>query len=422
MPPPGRPSWALAACIAGLTAAAPAAAHPVSSHLNSGEVLAQARAGGSAAAILGQSFPGASLAAAPNPRVRVLIADLAPQIILAARVRPALLTRGRRIDLAPDHRYRFTRARQGWRMRDLDGSPRARRLAAGPVRFVSGAARPEVLMADPLNRRFRGALELRPSDGRSIYVVNRVPTEQWIRGAVAGDVPTTWLSTAPAALEVATILARSRALAATAHAHGTWDLSGDDPLYLGLDGEEGAAVAAVVRTRGQMLVSGGAPVEGLIPTFGAPGAAFAPTPGRPRQVATAPAHPIPGAPVGLGPRVVALAQGQLGTPYRWGGSAPGAFDCSGLVYWAFKTLGVTLPRVAEDQALVGYPVPQPDLQPGDVVFFADNSGYVHHEGVYIGAGQMIHAPQTGDVVRVERIDSGYYARQYAGARRFSPSS
>lgn len=77
--------------------------------------------------------------------------------------------------------------------------------------------------------------------------------------------------------------------------------------------------------------------------------------------------------------------------------------------------------MAEDQAAVGYPVAEGDLQPGDVVFFADSSGYVHHEGIYLGAGQMIHAPQTGDVVKVERIDVGYYARQFAGARRFSPS-
>ena len=62
-------------------------------------------------------------------------------------------------------------------------------------------------MADPLGRRFRGALELRPSDGRSIFVVNRVAAEQWVRGAVAADVPTAWLSTAPRALDLAAILA-----------------------------------------------------------------------------------------------------------------------------------------------------------------------------------------------------------------------
>jgi hypothetical protein len=424
MPLPGRPARFLAACVAvaSLTVAAPAAAHPVTSRLDADQVLAQARSGGSAAAILGRAFPGASMRTASNARLRVLVADLAPQVILAAHVRPALLVGTRRIALVADHRYRFARARRGWRVQDLDGPPRARGLKAGPLRFVSGAAHPGVLMADPLGRRFRGALELRPSDGRTIFVVNRVATEAWVRGAAAGDVPAAWLSTAPRAMEVAAILARSRALAAAGHSDGAWDLSGDDPLYLGVDGERSAAVDAAVRTRGQVLESRGAPVDGVVPIIGAPGPTLQPDPGRPLLVAQAPAHPIPGAPAGLGPRAVALAQGQLGTPYRWGGSAPGGFDCSGLVYWAFRTLGITLPRVAEDQAGVGYPVAAPDLQPGDVVFFADSSGYVHHEGIYIGGGQMIHAPQTGDVVKVEAIDTGYYARQYAGARRFSAAA
>jgi cell wall-associated NlpC family hydrolase len=119
---------------------------------------------------------------------------------------------------------------------------------------------------------------------------------------------------------------------------------------------------------------------------------------------------------------VQLALSQVETPYRWGGEDPGGFDCSGLVYWAFGRLGIHLPRVAEDQARVGVPVDRSQLQPGDVVFFADSSGYVHHEGIYIGNGQVVHAPQTGETVRLERIDTGYYDRQYAGARRFSPTA
>jgi cell wall-associated NlpC family hydrolase len=223
-------------------------------------------------------------------------------------------------------------------------------------------------------------------------------------------------------MDVAAVLARSRALAALAARRGGWDLTSDDPLYLGVDGERPAATAAALRTRGEALESAGAPVDGIVPIVRAPGDAFLPDPGRPQPVAAAPARPIAGAPPGLGPRAVALARTRLGTPYRWGGAAPGGFDCSGLVYWIYRTLGVTLPRVAEDQGAVGVPVAMGDLRPGDVVFFADSSGYVHHEGIYIGGGRMIHAPQTGDVVKIERIDTGYYARQYAGARRFSPTS
>ena len=59
-----------------------------------------------------------------------------------------------------------------------------------------------------------------------------------------------------------------------------------------------------------------------------------------------------------------------------------------------------------------------ELLPGDAVFFADSSGYIHHMGLYIGKGQMVHAPHTGDVVRVTDITKGYYARQFAGGRRY----
>jgi hypothetical protein len=424
--PAARPAAAAAACaaVAALAAGAPPASATVSSRLTAPQVLAEAVAGRTAATILGESFPGAALRPAPNPRIRVLVADLAPRVIVAARTRPTLIVRRARIALRPDHRYEITRAGRRWRMRDLDGGLAARPLPRGPVRIVSTAARPDVLMADPLGRRFRGSLVLRPGDGKTIAVVNEVAVEQWIRGTAAGDVPADWLSGAPGAMDVAAVLARSRALAAAGGAGDGagpgYDLTSDDPLYLGLEGESPPSVAAAGRTRGQALMTGTAPVDGVVPIAGGPAPAAMPDPGRPLPVALAPARPIPGAPAGLGPRAVALAQGRLGTPYRWGGSAPGGFDCSGLVYWAYRTLGITLPRVAEDQGTVGVPVAEADLQPGDVVFFADSSGYVHHEGIYVGGGRMIHAPQTGEVVRVERIDTGYYARQYAGARRFSP--
>lgn len=188
-----------------------------------------------------------------------------------------------------------------------------------------------------------------------------------------------------------------------------------------MDGERDITTAAAARTAGRVLTEGGLPLDARIPFVLAPGDGIVADPGRPAPVANAPARPIPGAPAGLGDQAVALAQGRLGTPYRWGGSNPGGFDCSGLVYWIYGQLGIRLRRVAEAQGRVGVPVAASDLRPGDVVFFADSSGYVHHEGVYIGGGQMIHAPHSGAVVTVERIDTGYYARQYAGARRFSPA-
>jgi cell wall-associated NlpC family hydrolase len=278
-----------------------------------------------------------------------------------------------------------------------------------------------VLLADPLGRRFHGALQLRLGEHGTISVINVVRLEHWIDGAVGGEVPSTW-SASPAALDLAAILRRSRALAAVRARAVGWDLTSDDPVYLGVDGEQPALKAAADRTTGQAEWSAGAPLDGTISLDGAAPLTFAPDPGTPRKVTLAPSRPIAGAPVGLGPRAVALARTQLGVPYRWGGAAPGGFDCSGLVWWIYGRLGIRLPRVAEDQGTVGVPVADGDLMPGDAVFFADSSGYVHHEGIYIGGGQMIHAPQSGDVVTIERIDSGYYARQYAGARRFSPAS
>ena len=79
-----------------------------------------------------------------------------------------------------------------------------------------------------------------------------------------------------------------------------------------------------------------------------------------------------------------------------------------------------LPRVAEDQARVGSYVPFGQLRPGDAVFFADSSGYIGHMGLYIGGGKMVHAPQTGDVVKVTDISSGSYFARFAGGRRYSP--
>jgi len=132
-----------------------------------------------------------------------------------------------------------------------------------------------------------------------------------------------------------------------------------------------------------------------------------------------PAVAVSGGGRGTGPAAVALAQTFLGTPYRWGGESPKTgFDCSGLVQYVYGKQGVTLPRVAEQQARVGTPIPPEQLSPGDAVFFADRSGYIHHEGMYVGQGYFIHAPHTGDVVKISSLYEPYYATQYAGARRY----
>ena len=110
--------------------------------------------------------------------------------------------------------------------------------------------------------------------------------------------------------------------------------------------------------------------------------------------------------------VVGIAMQYLGTPYVWGGASPAGFDCSGFTMYVYGRMGVSLPHNAAAQYGYGSPVSSGDLQPGDLVFF-DGLGHV---GLYIGGGQFIHAPHTGDVVKISSI-SGWYASTYVGARR-----
>jgi cell wall-associated NlpC family hydrolase len=114
----------------------------------------------------------------------------------------------------------------------------------------------------------------------------------------------------------------------------------------------------------------------------------------------------------LGGQAVAIAMQYLGTPYVWGGASPGGFDCSGLTMYVYSQLGVGLPHNAAMQYGVGVAVPRSALQPGDLVFF-DGLGHV---GIYVGNNAFIHAPHTGDVVRVSSL-SGWYSSTYVGARR-----
>ncbi len=118
--------------------------------------------------------------------------------------------------------------------------------------------------------------------------------------------------------------------------------------------------------------------------------------------------------------VVDLASQFLGVPYVYGGSSPSGFDCSGLVQYVYKQLGYNLHRVADSQMTNGIAISREDLAPGDIVGFYSSIGgsYVGHVGIYIGDGMMIHAPRTGDVVKVTSIEPGtYHGNRFAGGRR-----
>jgi hypothetical protein len=128
-----------------------------------------------------------------------------------------------------------------------------------------------------------------------------------------------------------------------------------------------------------------------------------------------------------GPRArAALAEARkyLGTPYQWGGSSPRTgFDCSGLVQWAYAEAGIRIPRVTDQQILAegATKIGRRHLLPGDLVFFRDATGYVHHVGISLGGDRFIHAPHTGDVVKISSLKEPYYADQFTGGRRFDPA-
>jgi cell wall-associated NlpC family hydrolase len=115
---------------------------------------------------------------------------------------------------------------------------------------------------------------------------------------------------------------------------------------------------------------------------------------------------------GSGAAITAVnaALGKQGSPYAWGATGPSSFDCSGLTQWAYKQAGVSLPRSTYSQESVGTSVSQDDLQPGDLVFFYGGG----HVGIYIGSGQIVHAPTEGENVKVEQVK---YMGSVSGARR-----
>ncbi len=157
-----------------------------------------------------------------------------------------------------------------------------------------------------------------------------------------------------------------------------------------------AAVQAVVQATAPTSVSpsGGDGVSGLVPDV--------------------PEYIAPPADASKGAQVVAIAMQYLGVPYVWGAADPSVgFDCSGLTTYVFAKIGVSLPHYAAAQYQMGVPVSKDQLQPGDLVFFRG----LGHMGMYIGGGNFIHAPRTGDVVKISSLSESYYVANWVGARR-----
>lgn len=119
---------------------------------------------------------------------------------------------------------------------------------------------------------------------------------------------------------------------------------------------------------------------------------------------------------GTGQDIVNYAESFLGVPYVYGGTSPSGFDCSGLVYYCYRHYGYAVNRTAASLAYNGTAVTS--LRAGDVLFFTSVDGsYIGHCGIYIGGGQFIHAPHTGDVVKISNLSDSYYTSHFVGARR-----
>lgn len=142
-----------------------------------------------------------------------------------------------------------------------------------------------------------------------------------------------------------------------------------------------------------------------------------PTPSRATQNRNEP-PPASSNPKGDTDELLASAMGFLGVAYRFGGTSPTGFDCSGFMQYIFrKAFAVNLPRTSAEQATVGTPVSRSQLQPGDMVFFRTAGSRISHVGMYVGNDRFIHAPRTGKRIEITSLSNRYWSSKYATARR-----
>ena len=124
-----------------------------------------------------------------------------------------------------------------------------------------------------------------------------------------------------------------------------------------------------------------------------------------------------GAAPSVGSEIVIRAISLIGAPYRFGGSGPKSFDCSGLVRFVHHELGIEVPRTAAEQYRAATPVPMSDLEPGDLLFFRTAGKRISHVAIYAGSNRFVHAPQTGRPIEIRTLDDEYYRPRLAGAGR-----
>ena len=107
----------------------------------------------------------------------------------------------------------------------------------------------------------------------------------------------------------------------------------------------------------------------------------------------------------------------VGKPYRYGGSSPAGFDCSGLVLYSYKQAGLALPHNTDRQRTSSRAIKVAELRPGDLLFFNQEGKKYGHVAIYVGKGQFVHAPSSGKSVRSDRLDNPYWKKHLSEARR-----
>ena len=124
-----------------------------------------------------------------------------------------------------------------------------------------------------------------------------------------------------------------------------------------------------------------------------------------------------GASKGSADKAASNAANMVGKPYRYGGSSPAGFDCSGLVQYSYRQAGITLPHNTDKQRSVSRPVKLADLRRGDLLFFNQEGKKYGHVAIYIGDGKFVHAPSSGKAVRSDRLDNPYWKKHLTETRR-----
>jgi cell wall-associated NlpC family hydrolase len=172
-----------------------------------------------------------------------------------------------------------------------------------------------------------------------------------------------------------------------------------------------APAAGISVVNGVQIITGNDPVAASIPRRSAVRAAT-------RHTSTAQAAPVAAGASPLAYSVIKNALALLGTPYVWGGSSPGGFDCSGFTQYVFARSGIRIPRTADIQFAVGRPIAGYP-EPGDLVFFQTYEVGASHVGIYLGNGWFVQEIRPN--VHLSNFNSAYFRMRYLGARRLLPS-